>query len=153
MSQMTADQLSTQLVVFSLGNEEYALPISDVQEIIRYTEPRAVASIVTWLQGIISLRGQIIPVCDLASRLGLESEPGEESKIVIVETSNGTAGVVVDNVEEVITIENAQFDEVAAVDNELVRAVAKVGDRLIILLDREGIFGGVDMAARTARAA
>lgn len=150
---MTSDQLSTQLVVFSLGNEEYALPISYVQEIIRYAEPRAVASTVTWLQGIISLRGQIIPVCDLASRLELDSEPSEDSKIVIVETSNGTAGIVVDNVEEVMTIDNEQLDEVAAVDNELVRAVVKVGNRLIILLDREGIFGSVDMAARTARAA
>lgn len=150
---MTSDQLSTQLVVFSLGDEEYALPISYVQEIIRYSEPRAIASTVPWLQGIISLRGQIIPVCGLASRLGLDSKPAEDSKIVIVETTNGTAGIVVDHVEEVMTVGTDQLDRVSVVDEELIEAVVKMGDRLIVLLDREGIFGGADLAERTARAA
>ena len=70
--QITA--VASQLVVFSLGDEEYALPITDVQEIIRYAEPRAVASESPWIKGVISLRGKIIPVCDLATRLGLPAE-------------------------------------------------------------------------------
>ena len=92
-----AATVALQLVVFSLGEEEYALPITDVQEIIRYTEPRAVASESPWIRGVISLRGKIVPVCDLATRLGLPVD-GERANIVIVETASGTAGVIVDEV-------------------------------------------------------
>ena len=106
----TVSESTKQLVVFSLGEEEYALPITQVQEIIRYTEPRAVASDVHWIKGVISLRGKIIPVCDLAARLGLSSQSGDRANIVIVETEGGTAGVIVDDVEEVLTVEAAQLD-------------------------------------------
>ena len=66
-----SDITSQQLVVFSLGSEEYALPIGAVHEIIRYTEPRSVASDVPWIRGVIGLRGKIIPIYDLAARIGL----------------------------------------------------------------------------------
>ena len=101
---MAVSDGAQQLVVFSLGDEEYALPITQVQEIIRYTEPRAVASEEPWIEGVISLRGKIIPVCDLAGRLGLANERFDNAKIVIVETAGGTAGVTVDEVEEVLTL-------------------------------------------------
>jgi purine-binding chemotaxis protein CheW len=140
-------QLSQQLVVFSLGDEEYALPITQVQEIIRYAEPRAVASDVPWIRGVISLRGKIVPVCDLASRLGLATERPEQAKIVIVETDSGTAGVIVDEVEEVLSVEAEQLDAVPAAGSEFIDAVAKVDDRLVILLNPEGIFAGVAIAA------
>ncbi|MGD1056377.1 MAG: chemotaxis protein CheW, partial [Solirubrobacteraceae bacterium] len=89
-------QLAQQLVVFSLGDEEYALPITQVQEIVRYTEPRAVASETAWIRGVISLRGKIVPVFDLGARLGLASELASDAEIVIVETEAGIAGVIVD---------------------------------------------------------
>lgn len=63
-----SDSSSKQLVVFSLGSEEYALPIGAVHEIIRYSEPRTVASSEPWIRGVIGLRGKIIPVFDLAAR-------------------------------------------------------------------------------------
>jgi purine-binding chemotaxis protein CheW len=143
-----AEQGTTrQLVVFSLGEEEYALPINQVQEIIRYTEPRAVASEVAWIRGVISLRGKIVPVCDLGARLGVAGGGGEGSgKIVIVETGSVTAGIIVDDVDEVLTIEEGQLDDVPAAGSESIEAIAKVGDRLVVLLNTEGIFGGVDLA-------
>ena len=142
-----AEQSTTrQLVVFSLGEEEYALPINQVQEIIRYTEPRAVASEVAWIRGVISLRGKIVPVCDLAARLGLAGEGGAGGKIVIVETGSVTAGVIVDDVDEVLTIEEGQLDDVPAAGSDSIEAIAKVGDRLVVLLNTEGIFGGVQLA-------
>ena len=70
----TSTDSPRQLVIFSLGNEEYALPITRVQEIIRFTEPRNVASHTAWIRGVINLRGKIVPVCDLAQRLGLPTE-------------------------------------------------------------------------------
>ena len=90
-----SDITSQQLVVFSIGSEEYALPIGSVHEIIRYTEPRSVTSDVPWIRGVIGLRGKIIPIYDLASRMGLPVADAEFGKIVIVETGTGQAGVLV----------------------------------------------------------
>ncbi|MGO9321039.1 MAG: chemotaxis protein CheW [Solirubrobacteraceae bacterium] len=144
-------QIAHQLVVFSLGEEEYALPITQVQEIIRYTEPRAVASETAWIRGVISLRGKIVPVCDLGSRLGLASELASEAKIVIVESDAGTLGVIVDEVEEVRTVDSDQLETVPGAGSDLIDVIAKVDDRLIILLNPEGLFSGVELASpRTA---
>lgn len=144
--------IAAQLVVFSLGDEEYALPITDVQEIIRYAEPRAVASDAPWIRGVISLRGKIIPVCDLAARLGLAARSHADAKIVIVETDSGTAGVIVDDVEEVLTLAEEQFGAVPAAGSDLIEAIAKVGDRLVVLLDADAIFTATqsDLAAVAA---
>jgi purine-binding chemotaxis protein CheW len=138
--------VASQLVVFSLGDEEYALPITDVQEIIRYVAPRAVASEAPWIRGVISLRGKIIPVCDLATRLGLTSEAEGHANIVIVETANGTAGVIVDDVEEVLTVDESQLDAVPSAGTDFIDGVAKIDDRLVVLLNPNGIFVGVEMA-------
>jgi purine-binding chemotaxis protein CheW len=144
-----ADTTSQQLVVFSLGSEEYALPIGAVHEIIRFTEPRTVASDDAWIRGVIGLRGKIIPIFDLAARMALEggSEPG---KIVIVESGTGQVGVMVDDVEEVLTVSSDQLEDVPTANRESIEAIAKIGDRLVILLNPEGLFaraGSEDLAA------
>ena len=144
---MSATQQSTQqLVVFALGQEEYALPIQQVQEIIRYSEPRAVASTEPWIRGVISLRGKIIPVFDLGLRLGVHAEPAEEQKIVIVETQDATAGVIVDEVEEVLTVESGQLDEVPGAGSDAIDAIAKIDDRLVVLLTPDRLLAGVGEA-------
>jgi purine-binding chemotaxis protein CheW len=144
---MSTEATTRQLVIFSLGSEEYALPITRVQEIIRYTEPRSVASQTPWIRGVINLRGKIVPVCDLAERLGLALERPEAAKIVIVETAVGTAGVIVDDVDEVLTVSPEQLEDVPTADPSYVDAVAKVGERLAILLNPDGLFAGVQIAA------
>src|SRR5262249_51889659 len=136
-----------QLVVFSLGDEEYALPITQVQEIIRYTEPRAVASDQAWLRGVISLRGKIIPVCDLAGRLGLPAAGDARANIIVVETNDGIAGVVVDEVQEVLTIDDSQLEALPGAGLAVLDCVAKIDDRLVVLLDAGGIFAGAQIAA------
>jgi purine-binding chemotaxis protein CheW len=118
-----------------------------VQEIIHYTAPRAVASESAWIQGVISLRGKIIPVADLAARLGLASETRDAGKIVIVENGAVTAGIVVDDVDEVLTIDEGQLDAVPAAGTEAIDGIVKIDDRLIILLDLDSLFGGLDLAA------
>jgi purine-binding chemotaxis protein CheW len=147
-----SDITSQQLVVFSLGSEEYALPIGAVHEIIRFTEPRTVASEVPWIRGVIGLRGKIIPIFDLASRMGLVASDSESGKIVIVETGTGQAGVVVGDVEEVLTVTSDQLEDVPTADGETIEAIAKIGDRLVILLNPEGLFAAarVDELAAAA---
>jgi purine-binding chemotaxis protein CheW len=139
---MSEEAITRQLVVFSLGDEEYALPIADVHEIIRYTEPRSVASSVDWVRGVISLRGKIVPVYDLASRLGCTAgDDVDERKIVIVEAATQLAGVVVDDVTEVITVDADQLERIPSADEAAIDAIVKLDDRLIVLLSPAGLFG------------
>jgi purine-binding chemotaxis protein CheW len=149
---MSDHQDARQLVVFTLGEEEYGLPISYVHEIIRYTEPRTVASDDESVRGVISLRGKILPVFDLATRLGVETkEPADRAKIVIVETGSDMAGVVVDTVEEVLTIEEDQLDAAPGVGGVVIDGIAKIGDRLVVLLSPEAIVAvGADFSAAQA---
>jgi purine-binding chemotaxis protein CheW len=140
----STQQMTQQLVVFALGNEEYALPIQQVQEIIRYSEPRAVSSAEPWVRGVISLRGKIIPVFDLGLRIGVHAEPTDDQKIVIIETDSGTAGVIVDEVEEVLTVEAGQLDEVPGAGSDAIDAIAKIDDRLVVLLTPDALLAGAD---------
>jgi purine-binding chemotaxis protein CheW len=136
MSEATTSQ---QLVVFSLGAEEYALPIAAVHEIIRFSEPRSVASEVAWIRGVIGLRGKIIPIFDLAARLQLTGGDTQPGKIVILETGTGQVGVMVDEVEEVLTTDSSQLEPVPTANTDTIEAIAKIGDRLVILLNPEGL--------------
>ena len=145
-----SDTTAQQLVVFSLATEEYALPIGAVHEIIRYTEPRTVSSDVAWIRGVIGLRGKIIPIFDLAARLDLDRAESEPGKIVIVETGTGQAGMMVDEVEEVLTVGPDQLEAVPTASRDTIEGIAKIGDRLVILLNPEGLFaraGADDLAA------
>ena len=137
MSQQANHQ---QLVVFTLGAEHYGLPIHAVNEIIRYSEPRSVASRTEWVRGVISLRGRIVPVFDVAARLGLTSELSEQSKIVIVEAGGEIAGVIVDTVEEVLTVSDEQIEEAPGADPAMIEAIVRIDDRLIVLLTLGTVF-------------
>jgi purine-binding chemotaxis protein CheW len=147
-----SDITSQQLVVFSIGSEEYALPIGAVHEIIRYSEPRSVASDVPWIRGVIGLRGKIIPIFDLAQRIGIPVDGAEFGKIVIVETGTGQAGVVVGDVEEVLTVTPEQLEGVPTADSQTIESIAKIDDRLVILLNPEGLFASANAAELAAAA-
>lgn len=140
--------IARQLVVFVLGSEEYALPIQTVQEVIRFQHPRAVSSSDPSLLGVINLRGRIVPVHDVRPQLNIAHAPlpdpatleaSEESdddeKIVLVNIDDRMAGVVVDDVSEVLNVEAQEFEDLPASGNAIVDGVVKSGDRLIILLD------------------
>ena len=145
-----SDTTSQQLVVFSLAGEEYALPIGAVHEIIRFSEPRSVASEVDWIRGVIGLRGKIIPIFDLGARLQLPAGDSEPGKIVIVESGTGQVGVMVDEVEEVLTVSSEQLEDVPSAASDAIEAIAKIEDRLVILINPAGLFarsGADDLAA------
>jgi purine-binding chemotaxis protein CheW len=146
MSPTDGGESTRQLVVFALGSEEYALTIGEVQEIIRYVEPRTVASDADWILGVISLRGRIIPVCDLAKRLGVPRGDAHAAKIIVVESENHTVGVVVDDVIEVLTIDEDEIESLRVAGSRGASAIAKVGDRLIVLLAGETIFDTAELA-------
>jgi purine-binding chemotaxis protein CheW len=147
--------LAGQVVVFSFGGEDYGLPIGQVQEIIRHTRPRSIASVVPWVLGVINLRGRIVPVCDLGVRFGIgggagpavAAGPGEDAKIVIVESASGVAGIVVADVSEVLTLAESEVEPLPAAGGDCRRGIAKVGERLIALLDPDLLLSGVAGAA------
>jgi purine-binding chemotaxis protein CheW len=126
-----------QLVVFTHGGEEYGLPIEVVSEIIRHVTPRSVASDTPGARGVIGLRGKIIPIVDLADRLGLPSghaEAGDAGKIIILDTDGAQIGVMVDDVDEVLTVSDDQLDTVPTAGS-VIESVAKLDDRLVMILD------------------
>ena len=124
---IAADPQSRQLVVFTLGSEEYGVPITLVQEIIRYTSPRP------------------IPGFDLRSRFGAYGDRPEEAKIVIVELPDSTIGMTVDEVKEVLTVSSDQCEPPpdGAGDAEYLDSVAKLDGRLLVMLDMPKLFGDV----------
>jgi len=137
---MNASEQTHQLVVFGLGSEEYAVAIGEVQEIIRYVAPRTVASDADWILGVISLRGKIIPVCDLAKRLGVPRGEAPAAKIIVVEAGEHVVGLVVDDVTEVLTVDGGEIETLRVAGSRGANAIAKVGERLIVLLESASIF-------------
>jgi purine-binding chemotaxis protein CheW len=129
-----------QLVVFDLASEHYGVDISDVREIMRMQNITKVPGAVSYVEGVINLRGKVLPVLDLRKRLGLKvAEQTEESRIVVVDIADGEVGVIVDAVTEVLRVPNASIEPpssmVAQGNSDYLRGIAKLTDRLIILLD------------------
>lgn len=146
-----------QVVVFSLLDEDYALPIASVREIVRYTPPRATATASGLIRGMISLRDRLLPIVDLAPLLGGALEIGRASRILVVEASSGMLGVVVDSVGGIVRISGDQVAPLPeAANRDLGEAIAVVDDRLIMLIDPERVAlaaGLTPPARRTPRRA
>jgi purine-binding chemotaxis protein CheW len=87
-----SSELERQLIMFSLHGEHYALPIASVQEIIRYTPPRVTAAARGLVQGLINLRGRVVPILDLSSRLGQALEVTDRTRILVIEVTAGCSG-------------------------------------------------------------
>ncbi len=136
-----------QVVSFELGNEEYGVDISQVQEIIRMVEITHVPRAPHFMEGVINLRGQLIPIIDLRTRFGMQrTDKTKSTRIVVTEIGSKRVGIVVDSVSEVLNIpleqvENAP-DMIAGVGTEYIQGVGKVNDRLIILLDLTMVISG-----------
>jgi purine-binding chemotaxis protein CheW len=143
------EERSHQLVVFSLGQVEYGVPIRLVQEIIRYTPPRPIPGSPSHVEGVINLRGRIIPVVDLRTRFGMGGERPVETKIVIFEMEPLIVGVVVDEVREVLTVSAAQCEPApeGAGQADYIEAVAKLEGRLVVILDMGRLLGERALAA------
>ena len=132
-----------QLVVFSMHGEQYGLPITSVREIIRYQRPRAIGAVDGLIQGVINLRNSVVPVCDLSSRLGEVLDIHDHSRILIIDTAAAAIGLIVDSVDEVMLVCGGQVEALPVTEGALGTQIAKVDERLIILIDAEHTFDGV----------
>lgn len=134
-----------QLVSFTLNEEEFGIDILMVQEIIRMLQITKVPNSPDFVDGVVNIRGRIIPVVDLRCKLGMpRKEHDKETRVVIVEVSGKTIGFIVDAVTEVLRIPSSTIEAppelVAGVNSEYIKAVGKLEDRLLILIDLEKIF-------------
>lgn len=140
---ITSDE-TEQLVVFRLANEFYGVNISAVNTIIRMQEITDIPQTPDFVEGVINLRGSIIPVIDLRKRFGLAvEETTKASRIVVVEGAGQMIGMVVDAVAETLRLPADAIEPpspvIASVDAEYLRGVGKQDDRLVILLDLEKV--------------
>jgi len=142
-------------LTFGVGDEEYGLEILKVREIIGYVEVTSVPQTPDYVQGVINLRGQVIPVVDMRSKFGMESvERTEATCIIVVEISSAdgtiSTGVVVDRVQEVLDISGEQIEPAPefgdTVDTQFILGMGKIGESVKILLDIDKVLGGDEMA-------
>ncbi len=146
-----------QLVVFGVGKELYGVGIGSVQEIVRVPDVTEVPDAPDFLEGVINLRGKVVPVIDLRKRLRLSGKERTKSTRVLVTESNGNTGrlvgLLVDFVSEVKKVGPDAVEDppemVSAVGVEYITGVAKVEEKLIILLDLNRVLNVEDMKQNT----
>lgn len=140
------DRLSDelQLVSFNIGDEEFGIDILKVQEINRMLTVTRVPNSPAFVDGVINLRGKVIPIIDLRGRFGMERKDHDKNtRIVVVELAGKIVGFVVDAVKEVLRIPRQVTEAppslASGVDEQYITGVAKLDDRLLILLDLEKV--------------
>ena len=139
-----ADQL-LQVVSFKLGEEEFGLDILRVQEIIRLQELTHVPNSPDFVEGVINLRGSVIPIIALRKRFGLpEADRDRQTRIIVIEVEHMVLGFIVDSVSEVLRIPVSTVvppPRLERIEREFVSGVCKLDGRLLILLDVDQVLG------------
>jgi len=147
-----------QLVCFLIGDEEFGIDIYRVHDINRMVEITKIPQSPDFIEGIINLRGQIIPVVDMRVRFGLEAvmERSKDSRIIVIEANQATIGFIVDGVTKVNRIAKSSIEPTpeiieSATENKYIEGVAILdNDRLLIVLDADKIFTESETKAITA---
>lgn len=139
-----------QLVTFRIGDEEFGVDILAVQEIIRMLQITMVPRAPFFIEGVINLRGKVIPVINMRTRFNKPSvEHNADTRIVVMELGQKIVGFLVDAVSEVLRIPTNTVEAappvVAGIGSEYIKGVGKLDDRLLILLDLEHLLGEVDI--------
>jgi purine-binding chemotaxis protein CheW len=144
--------IEKQLVVFNLGGEVYGVDISVVREIIHIQPITRVPGTPHSVEGVINLRGSVIPVVDLRKRFQLEMVPrGKDTRIVVVSCRGQDIGVIVDSVAQVlrVPVDSIQPPSTVVTGGHLehLLGIIKLPDRLVILLDMDQVLSRQDIAA------
>ncbi|GAB6158058.1 chemotaxis protein CheW [Desulfotomaculum varum] len=144
MSKDMQSSQELQIVVFQLAEQVYGIDINSVYEIIRMENITKIPRAPHFVEGVINLRGRIIPVIDLSRRFSLgQKERTQASRIIIVEVAGQTVGMIVDSVQEVLRLTLSAIEPpppvVHGIDAAYLRGIAILEERLIILLDQDKI--------------
>ena len=142
--------LGGEFLTFRLGAEEYGIDILKVQEIRSYEAPTRIANAPAFIKGVVNLRGVIVPIVDLRLKLGCDTAAYDSFTVVIVLNVKGrVVGAVVDSVSDVLALDTGSIKAApeirSAVDMGFITGIGSVGDRMLILLDIEGLMASPDM--------
>jgi len=129
-----------QMVVFRLEKEEFAVDIHQVREVLKMAQVTPLPRSAYFIEGVINLRGEVIPVVDLRKRFDLQvGERSEQTRIIIVEIKDSKVGLIVDSVTEVLRLPSTSIQlppsRIAGTRTDLIKGVGKIDDRLLIVLD------------------
>jgi purine-binding chemotaxis protein CheW len=132
--------MEKQLVIFELADEDYGIEIAVVESIIKMQEITRMPKSPVYVEGVINLRGAVLPVIDLAKRFGIvPRENNRETRIVIVNIDHIKIGMIVSAVSEVLTIDDSVIEPapaiVTSVNSAFISGIARIDSRLVILLD------------------
>ncbi len=141
-----------QLVTFLLNDEEFACDINNVREVLKMLEITPVPRAPRFVEGVINLRGEVVPVIDLRKRFDLPGiEYGEKTRVVIVEIAPNRVGMVVDAVKEVLRLPESKLQAypsgITGECSELIKGVGKLGERLLVILNLEFILSTKEQLA------
>lgn len=133
-----------QYVIFKLGTEEYGVDIMKVKEISEFKESTKVPNAPYFVDGIINLRGEIIPIINLKKRFKVSlGDINSDTRIIVININDRNVGFVVDEASQVLRIKDDEIDAapeiIAGVERQYITGVGKVGEKIIILLDLEKI--------------
>src|SRR6056297_403330 len=141
---------TNQFIVFQIGDQKFAIKITEVQEIIKPQEVTALPRSAKFIKGIIELRGEVIVIVNLGERLELTKVDEEEGRVLVVDVGGVKAGLMVDDASDVIQIEGENIKQpegsMSGIETEYLSGVAKLEEELILLLDFEELFSAKQQA-------
>jgi purine-binding chemotaxis protein CheW len=144
--------MENQFVVFDLGSEDYGVPISSVESIIKVQQITKVPHAPSFVEGVTNIRGKVLPVIDLRKRFDIEAkETDKNSRIIITRYGQTEIGLTVDGVSEVLTVPDEAIEAAPRItttaDSVFITGIAKIGGRLVILLDLKLILSEHEQAS------
>ena len=143
-NELSTNQI-TQYIVVNIGEEQYGVDISYIDNIVRMQSITRVPKVPSYLKGVINLRGVIVPVMSLRIKMGLEpDESTKDTRIIIIKTGHELVGIMVDSVKEVVNINSDEVEKVSFDNRDehsgYVMGVGKQDGALISLLDINAVF-------------
>lgn len=140
-----------ELLVFTLGDEQYAIDILKVQEIRGYESVTRIAGAPAFIKGVVNLRGSIVPIVDMRIKFDLgEASYTPFTVVIILNVLERTVGIVVDGVSDVIQLQPDAIREApefgAAVDTAYIEGLSQVGESMVIVMDIERLMSSAEMS-------
>lgn len=149
---MAENEQIVKAVIFQLNDEEYGVDVHQVQSIERMLHITRVPKMPDFVKGVINLRGVVTPIIDLKERFSIETtEYTDSTRIIIVQVDDKEVGLIVDSANDVIDIPAEKIEQppevVGKIESDYIRGVAKLDDRLLILLNLNKVLNAEELAA------
>ncbi|WP_445005353.1 chemotaxis protein CheW [Halomonas mongoliensis] len=148
---LSAEAGNQEFLVFSLGDEEYAIDILKVQEIRGYENVTRIANAPAFIKGVTNLRGVIVPIVDLRIKFHLDRvEYGGQTVVIVVNVADRVVGIVVDGVSDVMTLTPEQIKPApefgVTLSSDFLSGLGSLEDRMLVLVDIDKLLTSEEMA-------